>query len=51
MEKGGEGFSAHDRIGQLALRNLDIADTRQKIQIYRDAGILQPNASLTDLLE
>jgi argininosuccinate synthase len=51
MERGGEGFSAHDRIGQLALRNLDIADTRQKIQIYRDAGILQPNASLTDLLE
>jgi argininosuccinate synthase len=51
MEKGGEGFSAHDRIGQLALRNLDIADTRQKIQVYRDAGVLTSNASITDLLE
>jgi argininosuccinate synthase len=51
MEKGGEGFNAHDRIGQLALRNLDIADTRQKIQVYRDTGILTPNATLTDLLE
>jgi argininosuccinate synthase len=51
MEKGGEGFSAHDRIGQLALRNLDITDTRQKIQIYRDVGILKANASITDLLE
>jgi argininosuccinate synthase len=51
MEKGGEGFTAHDRIGQLALRNLDIADTRQKIQTYRDAGVLLSNASITDLLE
>jgi argininosuccinate synthase len=51
MEKGGEGFSAHDRIGQLALRNLDIADTRQKIQIYRDSGVLMSNATITDLLE
>jgi argininosuccinate synthase len=51
MEKGGEGFSAHDRIGQLALRNLDIADTRQKIQVYRDAGVITSNASITDLLE
>ncbi len=40
MEKGGEGFSAADRIGQLSLRNLDIADTRGKLQVYRDAGVL-----------
>jgi argininosuccinate synthase len=51
MEKGGEGFSAHDRIGQLALRNLDIADTRHKIQVYRDVGVIKGNASITDLLE
>jgi argininosuccinate synthase len=51
MEKGGEGFSAKDRIGQLALRNLDIADTRAKIQVYRSAGVIAGNASLTDLLE
>jgi argininosuccinate synthase len=51
MERGGEGFSASDRIGQLALRNLDIADTRGKIQVYRDAGVIVSNASITDLLE
>jgi argininosuccinate synthase len=51
MERGGEGFSAHDRIGQLALRNLDIADTRTKIQVYREAGVIVSNASITDLLE
>lgn len=51
MERGGEGFSAHDRIGQLALRNLDIADTRAKIQVYRKAGVIGTNASITDLLE
>jgi argininosuccinate synthase len=51
MERGGEGFTAHDRIGQLALRNLDIADTRGKIQVYRDAGIIVSNSSITDLLE
>jgi argininosuccinate synthase len=51
MERGGEGFTAHDRIGQLALRNLDIADTRGKIQVYRDAGVIVSNSSITDLLE
>jgi argininosuccinate synthase len=51
MERGGEGFSASDRIGQLALRNLDIADTRQKIQVYRDSGVITSNASVVDLLE
>jgi argininosuccinate synthase len=51
MERGGEGFSAHDRIGQLSLRNLDIADTRGKIQIYRDAGIISDSSPVSDLLE
>lgn len=51
MEKGGEGFTAHDRIGQLSLRNLDIADTRGKIQVYRDAGVIAENSPITDLLE
>jgi argininosuccinate synthase len=51
MERGGEGFSASDRIGQLALRNLDIADTRQKIQVYRDAGVIASNAPITNLLD
>jgi argininosuccinate synthase len=47
MEKGGEGFSAADRIGQLSLRNLDIADTRGKLQVYRDAGVLGSSSVAT----
>lgn len=42
MERGGEGFSAEDRIGQLALRNLDIFDTREKLNLYSSLG-LNPN--------
>jgi argininosuccinate synthase len=33
-------FGPTDRIGQLTLRNLDIADTRQKLEMYRDQGQL-----------
>src|SRR3954469_20219386 len=33
-------FAAADRIGQLTLRNLDIADTREKLGVYGDAGLL-----------
>jgi argininosuccinate synthase len=51
MEKGGEGFTAHDRIGQLSLRNLDIADTRAKFDVYRKAGVISGAASLTELLD
>lgn len=51
MERGGEGFTAHDRIGQLSLRNLDIADTRAKFEVYRKAGVISGTASLTDLLD
>jgi argininosuccinate synthase len=40
MEKGEGSFSAIDRIGQLTMRNLDIADTRQKLAIYQNTGLL-----------
>ena len=35
-----EAFSPTDRIGQLAMRNLDILDSRQKIAVYAAAGVL-----------
>jgi len=34
-------FSPADRIGQLTMRNLDITDTRAKLGIYAEAGLLQ----------
>jgi argininosuccinate synthase len=40
MEKGESAFSPGDRIGQLTLRNLDIADTRDKLRVYGEAGLL-----------
>jgi argininosuccinate synthase len=41
MEKGEETFfTPADRIGQLTMRNLDIADTRDKLRIYGEAGLL-----------
>ena len=33
-------FSPADRIGQLTMRNLDITDTREKLAIYTQAGLL-----------
>jgi argininosuccinate synthase len=33
-------FSPLDRIGQLTMRNLDILDTRDKLAIYAEAGLL-----------
>jgi len=39
MEKGGSDFSPQDRIGQLTMRNLDIADTREKLTIYVKSGV------------
>ena len=33
-------FGPTDRIGQLTMRNLDIADTRAKLDIYRSQGQL-----------
>jgi len=34
-------FSPLDRIGQLTMRNLDISDTRAKLQVYSNAGLLE----------
>jgi argininosuccinate synthase len=40
MEKGESSFSPQDRIGQLTMRNLDIADTREKLRTYAKVGLL-----------
>jgi argininosuccinate synthase len=40
MEKGEAHFSPADRIGQLTMRNLDIADTRDKLRVYGETGLL-----------
>jgi len=42
MEKGEGEFTPQDRIGQLTMRNLDIADTRDKLRIYTKTGLLSP---------
>ena len=41
MESGGDGFTPTDRIGQLTLRNMDIADTRRKLEIYSQARFIE----------
>jgi argininosuccinate synthase len=52
MEKGASAFSPQDRIGQLTMRNLDIADTREKLLIYTRSGLLKGSeASPMPLLE
>src|SRR5260370_25895289 len=33
-------FTPADRIGQLTMRNLDIADTRAKLNLYAETGLL-----------
>ncbi|WP_239325134.1 argininosuccinate synthase [Snodgrassella gandavensis] len=44
MEKvDNTAFSPADRIGQLTMRNLDIADTRNKLGIYTKSGLLSVN--------
>jgi argininosuccinate synthase len=35
-------FGPEDRIGQLTMRNLDIADTRAKLELYAGLGALPP---------
>ncbi|MFZ4652166.1 MAG: argininosuccinate synthase, partial [Rubrivivax sp.] len=40
MEKGEGAFTPADRIGQLTMRALDIADTRDKLGIYSRTGLL-----------
>ena len=43
MEKGESFFTPQDRIGQLTMRNLDIADTREKLITYVKTGLLSPS--------
>ena len=48
MEKSESAFGPLDRIGQLTMRNLDIQDSRDKLEIYAAAGLLdvaQPSIS------
>jgi argininosuccinate synthase len=53
MEKADSAFSPQDRIGQLTMRNLDIADTREKLIAYVKTGLLAPSlgAELPHLIE
>jgi argininosuccinate synthase len=44
MEKGEVFFTPQDRIGQLTMRNLDIADTRDKLLSYAKTGLIAPSA-------
>ncbi|MCU0708375.1 MAG: argininosuccinate synthase [Pirellula sp.] len=41
MESGQGEFTPTDRIGQLTMRNLDIEDTRDKLDVYRSVGLLR----------
>jgi argininosuccinate synthase len=49
MEKTDSTFSPRDRIGQLTMRNLDITDTREKLMIYKDVGLLTLSNKGTDM--
>jgi argininosuccinate synthase len=40
MESGAGAFTPADRIGQLTMRDMDIADTREKLGIYAKVGLL-----------
>jgi argininosuccinate synthase len=41
MEKVDDAaFTPADRIGQLTMRNLDISDTRAKLDLYAETGLL-----------
>lgn len=50
MEKGEGAFTPADRIGQLTMRNLDIADTRDKLGIYTRSGLLGQSGDGSPLL-
>jgi len=45
MEKGKQFFTPGDRIGQLTMRDLDISDTRDKLRLYGEAGLLGDSAA------
>ncbi len=49
MESGEGEFLPLDRIGQLHMRNLDITDTKAKLDVYRAAGTLTGGDSLLQL--
>jgi len=53
MERGEAFFTPQDRIGQLTMRNLDIQDTREKLLVYTQSGLLAPGreSGLPKLLE
>jgi argininosuccinate synthase len=51
MEKGEMFFTPQDRIGQLTMRNLDIVDTRDKLQTYARAGLIARNETGFNFLE
>src|SRR5947209_2603588 len=40
MESGQGEFTPGDRVGQLTMRNLDITDSRDKLLVYAQAGLL-----------
>jgi argininosuccinate synthase len=46
MEKTEGEFGPLDRIGQLTMRNLDITDSRAKLELYRKVGTLGPGGVL-----
>jgi len=46
MEKGEAFFTPADRIGQLTMRNLDIIDTRDKLRVYSEAGLIGGGGSV-----
>jgi argininosuccinate synthase len=50
MEKGASAFTPQDRIGQLTMRNLDISDTREKLLVYRQTGLLGTTGPALPLL-
>jgi argininosuccinate synthase len=51
MEKGEAFFTPQDRIGQLTMRNLDITDTREKLNTYAKSGLLGTGTALPQLPE
>jgi argininosuccinate synthase len=46
MEKGEAFFTPADRIGQLTMRNLDIYDTRDKLRVYSETGLIGPGGGV-----
>jgi argininosuccinate synthase len=44
MEKHAGAFTPQDRIGQLTMRNLDITDSRDKLLLYAQAGVIGPQS-------